>query len=111
MCTTHAHSAGGTIDRLASRVAGGGSVPISEAYAQVAHHIGLIIHVRLVDDTWRGGVRTRFVDEVLQLTGGLESGRPVTHQAYWAEDLGRVWSLQPTADLAERLAGFQEVRR
>jgi Flp pilus assembly CpaF family ATPase len=111
MCTTHAHSAAGTIDRLASRVAGGGSVPIAEAYAQVAHHIGLIIHVRMIDDTWRGGVRTRYVDEVLQLTGGLEGGRPITHRAYWAESLGRVWSLQPTAELANELAGFQEAGR
>lgn len=84
LSTTHSHSAESTIDRLASRVAQGGVLTIDEAYRQIAHHLHLLIYVRLLDETWRGGVRQRLVAEVRQLTGGLEAGRPVTHLVYRA---------------------------
>ena len=56
LSTTHSHSAESTIDRLASRVAQGGVLTIDEAYRQIAHNIHLLVHVRLQDDTWKGGV-------------------------------------------------------
>lgn len=84
MSTTHSHSATSTIDRLASRVAQGGVLSVAEALRQVAHNIGLIVHVKLVDDTWRGGVRRRYVSEIRELTGGIEADRPVTHVAFAA---------------------------
>ncbi len=104
LSTTHSHSAGSTIDRLASRVAQGGVLGIEEAYRQIAHHIDLLIHVRLVDDTWRGGLRTRAVAEIRQLTGGIENGRPVTHLAYRSGETEDWFSPDP-ALLAE-LAPF-----
>lgn len=84
LSTTHSHSAASTMDRLAARVAEGGVLSMDEAYRQIAHHLGLLIHVHLVDDTWRGGQRHRMVTQVRALTGGLEAGRPVTHLLYEA---------------------------
>ncbi len=84
MSTTHSHSADSTIDRLASRVAQGGVLTIDEAYRQVAHNIALFIYVRLVDETWKGGGRRRYIAEIRQATGALENGRPVTHLTYSA---------------------------
>jgi Flp pilus assembly CpaF family ATPase len=104
LSTTHSHSADSTMDRLASRVAQGGVLSVEEAYRQIAHHIDLLIHVRLVDDTWRGGVRTRSVAEIRQLTGGMENGRPVTHLCYRGGD-GDDW-FSPDPTLLAELAPF-----
>lgn len=104
LSTTHSHSASSTVDRLASRVAQGGVLTVAEAYRQIAHHIGLLIHVRLIDNTWRGGVRIRRVEEIRQLTGGIESGRPVTHLCFRAgEGSSYLFNPDPAlgADLAE----------
>ncbi len=110
LSTTHSHSATSTIDRLASRVAQGGVITIDEAMRQIAHHIGLIVHVVLRDDTWRGGRRTRFVREVRQLTGSLEGGRPTTHLVYQASQDGRPHFFDPSAELLAELAEFRERR-
>ncbi|WP_432560280.1 CpaF family protein [Granulicoccus sp. GXG6511] len=85
LSTTHSHSASSTMDRLASRVAQDGSIDVEEAYRQIAHNIDYLIHVTLVDDTWRGGTRRRFISEIRQLTGSIENDRPVTHVTYRAE--------------------------
>ncbi|MCA0250851.1 MAG: CpaF/VirB11 family protein [Actinobacteria bacterium] len=106
MSTTHSHSAASTIDRLASRVAQGGVLSIEEAYRQIAHHLHLLVHVRLIDDTWRGGLRTRVVSEVRQLTGGIEAGRPVTHLVYRAEPDSGGPSYTPDPGLMAELAPF-----
>jgi Flp pilus assembly CpaF family ATPase len=84
LSTTHSHSAASTMDRLAARVAQGGVLTMEEAYRQIAHNITLLVHVVLVDDTWRGGVRRRFISEIRQLTGAVEQGRPITHLTYSA---------------------------
>lgn len=106
MSTTHSHSAASTIDRLASRVAQGGVLGVEEAYRQIAHHLHLLVHVRLIDDTWRGGVRTRIVSEVRQLTGGVEAGRPVTHLVYRADPGGGLPRFTPDPDFLAELAPF-----
>ncbi|GAB3624718.1 ATPase, T2SS/T4P/T4SS family [Mariniluteicoccus endophyticus] len=85
LSTTHSHSAAATMDRLAGRVARGGEMTIDEAYRQIAHNVSLLVHCQLVDDTWRGGTRRRFVSEVRELTGAMEGDRPVTHLTYRAE--------------------------
>jgi type IV secretory pathway ATPase VirB11/archaellum biosynthesis ATPase len=84
LSTTHSHSAESTIDRLASRVAQGGVLTIEEAYRQIAHNIHLLIYVKLVDETWKGGTRRRYVSEIRQVTRAIENGRPVTHLTYHA---------------------------
>ena len=106
MSTTHAHSALSTIDRLAARVAQGGVLGIDEAYRQIAHNIGLIVHVCLVDDTWRGGVRRRFVDEIRQVTGGFENGRPITSLVYRTDEAGGDGALSPDSSLIDRIRRF-----
>ncbi len=88
LSTTHSHSAASTMDRLAARVAEGGVLSMDEAYRQIAHHLDLLVHVHLTDDTWRGGRRRRAVTEVRSLTGALEAGRPVTHLVYQAGPAG-----------------------
>ncbi|MDN6481210.1 MAG: CpaF/VirB11 family protein [Acidipropionibacterium jensenii] len=87
LSTTHSHSASSTMDRLAARVAQGGVLTMEEAYRQIAHNITLLVHVVLVDDTWRQGTRRRFISEIRQLTGAVEEGRPITHLTYSAPGL------------------------
>ena len=112
LSTTHSHSASSTIDRLASRVAQGGVLSVEEAYRQIAHNIRLFVHVRLVDDTWRGGRRRRFVSEVRQVVGAIENGRPVTHLTYSAEGVpGQPAGFFPDAGFAAELAPFRRELR
>lgn len=109
LSTTHSHSSASTIDRLASRVAQGGVLTVEEAMRQIAHHVGLIVHVVLRDDTWRGGTRRRYVSEVRQLTGSLEGGRPATHLLYRAGPDGAPALFDPSAELLDELAEFRGV--
>ena len=95
------------MDRLAARVAQGGVFGVDEAYRQIALNLHLLVHVRLVDDTWRGGVRRRFISEIRELTGAVENGRPVTHLAYATDEQGRPREPQPSAGL---LAELRSVR-
>lgn len=108
LSTTHSHSAASTMDRLASRVAQGGVLSIEEAYRQIAHNIALLVHVKLVDDTWRGGVRRRYVSEVRQVTGAVEGARPTTHIVYDADGAGH---FQPDATFMSELAPFTSAWR
>ncbi len=103
LSTTHSHSAASTIDRLAARVAQGGVLGVAEAMRQIALHIDLIVHVRLEDDTWRGGVRRRFVSEIHQLSGSFEAGRPSTHVVY---DAGPPAMFRPEGRFAAELEKF-----
>jgi pilus assembly protein CpaF len=108
LSTTHSHSAESTIDRLASRVAQGGVLTIEEAYRQIAHNIHLLVHVRLQDDTWKGGVRRRYVSEIRQVTRATESGRPVTHLTYTATGTGtQPPGFFPDADFEAELLPFR----
>jgi hypothetical protein len=108
LSTTHSHSAASTIDRLASRVAQGGVLSVEEAYRQIAHNMHLFVHVRLDDDSWRGGSRRRFVSEVRQVVGAIENGRPVTHLTYSAAPVpGQPAGFFPDADFAAELAPFR----
>lgn len=106
LSTTHSHSAASTMDRLAARVAQGGVLTVEEAFRQIAHHISLVVHVNLTDDTWRGGVRTRRVSEVRRLTGGIEGHRPVTHLLYRAETHTEPELFHPDSEFLDELAPF-----
>ena len=106
LSTTHSHDAASTMDRLAARVAQGGVISIDEAFRQIAHHIALIVHVRLVDDTWRGGLRTRSVSEVRRLTGGMEGNRPVTHLVYRSAGENHAEVFHPEQDFLDSLAPY-----
>lgn len=107
LSTTHSHSASSTIDRLASRVAQGGVLSVAEALRQVAHNIHLLVHVTLVDETWRGGVRRRYVSEIRQLTGAIENERPVTHVVYAALGASSSEVFHPDASLLDELHPFR----
>lgn len=108
LSTTHSHSAESTIDRLASRVAQGGVLTIDEAYRQIAHNIHLLVYVRLLDETWRGGVRRRFVSEIRQVLRATENGRPVTHLTYSASPTAtQAAGFYPDATFAHELEPFR----
>ncbi|HET9873244.1 MAG TPA: CpaF/VirB11 family protein [Propionibacteriaceae bacterium] len=108
LSTTHSHSAESTMDRLASRVAQGGVLTIDEAYRQIAHNMALFIYVKLVDDTWKGGTRRRFVSEIRQVTRAIESGRPVTHLTYHATGTEQQPAgFFPDADFHAEIAPFR----
>jgi Flp pilus assembly CpaF family ATPase len=82
LSTTHSHSSESTMDRLAARVAQGGVLTIDEAYRQIALNMHVFIYVSLVDNTWKGGTRHRFISEIRTLNRAMENGRPVSHLAY-----------------------------
>jgi pilus assembly protein CpaF len=108
LSTTHSHSAESTMDRLASRVAQGGVLTVEEAYRQIAHNIHLFIYVKLVDETWKGGMRRRYVSEIRQLTRAIEHGRPVTHLTYHASGTGsQPAGFFPDADFEAELLPFR----
>lgn len=94
------------MDRLAARVAQGGVLTMDEAFRQIAHHIHLLVHVQLTDDTWRGGLRTRAVTEVRRVSGAIEGNRPVSHLLYRAASPGRPEVFHPEQDLLDELAPF-----
>lgn len=108
LSTTHSHSAESTMDRLASRVAQGGVLAIDEAYRQIAHNIHLFVFVTLLDETWKGGIRRRFVSEIRQVTRAIENGRPVTHLTYSATGTGtQPAGFFPDADFEAELLPFR----
>lgn len=107
LSTTHSHSASATIDRLAARVAQGGVLTVEEAMRQVAHNINFIVHVVLDDQTWRGGIRRRYVSEIRQLTGSMEADRPTTHLVYRAATPTSPELFQPDAQMQAELAPFE----
>lgn len=108
LSTTHSHSAESTIDRLASRVAQAGVLTVDEAYRQIAHNISLFVFVKLEDDTWKGGVRRRFISEIRQVTRAIESGRPVTHLVYHASGTAtRAPGFLPDAEFQAELQPFR----
>ncbi len=113
LTTIHSHSASSTMDRLAARVAEGGVLRLDEAYRQIAYNIHLLVHVALVDDTWRGGRRRRHISEIRALTGAVEGGRPTTHLVYRAARDGSCETFQPGESLLAELEPFvgEEVDR
>ena len=80
------------------------SLSIEEAMRQIAHNINFIVHVTLRDDTWRGGLRRRFVSEVRQLTGAVENNRPSTHLVYRSDPDPL---FQPEATMSAELSAFR----
>ena len=108
LSTTHSHSAESTIDRLASRVAQGGVLTVEEAYRQIAHNIHLFVYVRLLDETWKGGARRRYVSEIRQVMRSIENGRPVTHLTYHATGTPtQAAGFFPDADFEAELLAFR----
>lgn len=59
-----------------------------------------------MDDTWRGGRRSRLVAEIRQLTGAIEGGRPVSHLVYSAATATEPERFHPDPDFADELAEF-----
>jgi Flp pilus assembly CpaF family ATPase len=108
LSTTHSHSAESTMDRLASRVAQGGVLTVEEAYRQIAHNIHLFVYVKLVDETWKGGTRRRYISEIRQVSRAIERGRPVTHLTYHATGTpSQTAGYFPEADFEAELLPFR----
>lgn len=87
LCTLHAKRGHGAIDRMIELATRGGQ---SEANAQrlIAGGIDLIVHLDLVEDLVEldeqrvAGRRARYVDEVVEVAGLGESGRPALNTIY-----------------------------
>jgi len=95
------------MDRLAARVAQGGVLTIDEAYRQIALNIGVFVYVRLVDDSWKGGTRHRFISEIRTLNRAMENGRSVSHLAYSATGTSKQPpGFFPDADFQSDLTAF-----
>jgi pilus assembly protein CpaF len=81
---------------------------VEEAYRQIAHNIHLFIYVKLVDETWKGGTRRRYVSEIRQVGRAIEHGRPVTHLTYQASGSGsQPAGFFPDADFEAELLPFR----
>lgn len=76
LSTTHAHSARAAIERLVTcAMEAGQHVTEGFAYRQIAEHIDLIVQIELRDDSLFGGVRARYVTEIIAVEPG-EHGMP-----------------------------------
>ena len=91
---------------FAARVAHGGVVGLGEAYRLLAHNVDLLVHIRLDDDTWRGGTRRRYLSEIRQLTGAMENERPTSHLTYTTDAEGRPLSFHPDLAFWAELAPY-----
>jgi pilus assembly protein CpaF len=67
-----------------------------------------LIYVKLIDETWKGGSRRRFISEMRQVTRAIENGRPVTHLTYSASGgPGQEAGFFPDADFEAELLPFR----
>ena len=83
MCTLHARTARSAMDRIATLCLEAG-IGMTEtlAYRLVAEAIDFIVYIRLVDETAIGGVKHRFVSEIVEITGIGETGRPSVQRVF-----------------------------
>ncbi len=107
LSTTHAHSARGAIERLATCALESGPHVTSEfAYLLIASGIDLIVQIGVQDDTHRGGRKHRYVSEVLEVALG-EHGRPALTDVFSPDSTGRAVPRTHPSFLAElQRAGF-----
>lgn len=76
LSTTHAHSARAAIERLVTcAMEAGQHVTEGFAYRQIAEHIDLIVQIELRDDSLFGGIRARYLSEIIAVEPG-EHGMP-----------------------------------
>lgn len=97
MSTTHANSAQTTATRLASRVAEGPVYSIEEAMRQVGLCIDLIVFVSLVDDSWNGGTRRRFISDIQACSPGDRGDGPAFMDIYKTDVDGNPGPFTPGA--------------
>lgn len=108
LCTVHARSAHHAVERLVTLcLTGGHGMTDAFGYRLVAQAVDLIVNVRLLDETGIGGGRHRFVDEVIELCGIGETGRPAFNQLFAPGRDGRAVPRTNPACLPDlRRAGF-----
>ena len=83
MCTLHARTARSAIDRVVTLCLESGIGMTTElAYRLIAQAVDFIVYIRQVDETEIGGVKHRFVEEVLEVTGIGEGGRPSVQRIF-----------------------------
>ncbi|MEZ0092482.1 CpaF family protein [Streptacidiphilus sp. EB129] len=90
MCTLHARSARSAIDRIVTLCLEAG-IGMTEtlAYRLVAETLDFIVYIRLVDETaLPGGVKHRFVSQILEITGIGEGQRPAVQSVFGPRESG-----------------------
>ena len=83
LCTIHARSASRALDRIVtlSLSAGIGMTDVF-AYRLAAGAVDLVVHIDLLDESALGGRKHRFVNEVLEVDGIGEFGRPTVTSVF-----------------------------
>ncbi|MFJ2191651.1 CpaF family protein [Kitasatospora sp. NPDC087861] len=81
LCTIHVRKPDAVFARIAQLCLEHGSAGMTQelAYLMAANALDLVVHIRMVDESAAGGVRHRFVQHVLEVTGVGERGG---HPAY-----------------------------
>ncbi|GAA3733845.1 CpaF family protein [Salinactinospora qingdaonensis] len=104
MATLHAHSARGAVERLVA-LCGRYGLAAEVAYRMIAEAVDLVVHIQLVDDSWRegGGERHRFVREVIAVAPG-ENGKPAITDMYAPAADGRAAATGTPTPLEDALA-------
>jgi pilus assembly protein CpaF len=94
MCTVHTRAGQSAVDRIVELATRGGR-GLSEMTAQllIAGSIDYIVHLRLVeefsDEGEIVGHRHRFIDEISEVAGRGEGGRPALNQLFGPGPMGR----------------------
>ena len=79
LCTIHANSAKGAMERIVSLCLSRAGMNELFAYRLAAGAITYIVNVEMIDETLsgeQGGRRRRYVNQIVEITGMGESGRP-----------------------------------
>ncbi len=108
LCTLHANSAHAAFNRMAAiGLACPQRLPVEAAHLLAADAVDLVVHVSIRDDTASGGIRTRHVSSVLEVTGLGENARVATNTIYRPGPQGRAVPATGPACLPDLVrAGF-----
>ena len=83
MCTLHARSARSAIDRIVTLCMEAGiNMTTNLAYRLVAEAVDMIVYIRLVDETGIGGMKHRFVSQIVEIVGMGEGQRPAIQSVF-----------------------------
>jgi len=107
LSTTHAHDARAAIERLVTcALEAGPHITQEYAYLQIASHIDLIVQIAVDDRSSRGGGKSRYVSEVVEVARG-EGGRPAISDLFAPGPDGRAVPRTRPSFLADlRAVGF-----
>lgn len=107
LCTIHANSAKDAMERIVSLCLSRAGMNERFAYRMAAGAITYVVNVAMIDETLsgQGGRRRRFVNQIVEITGIGESGRPDFNELFVPGADGR--GIPKTRPSQERLPALQ----